>query len=97
MPKCDFNKVALQGKTTLLKSHFGMGRTPFPKNASGGLLLVIIISDKSMKQFKGSFCLAVEQIQVFATNTNFVREMKFLSQHFEQTSSRFRFIDPFLH
>ena len=50
-----------------------------------------------MKQFKGSFCLAVEQIQVFATNTNFVREMKFLSQHFEQTSSRFRFIDPFLH
>ena len=31
MPKCDFNKVALLGKTTLLKSHFGMGRTPFPK------------------------------------------------------------------
>ena len=40
-----------------------------------------------MKQFKGSFRLAVEQIQVFATNTYFVREMKFLSQHFEQIAS----------
>ena len=25
MPKCDFNKVALQRKVTLLKLHFGMG------------------------------------------------------------------------
>ena len=25
MPQCDFNKVALNGKAALLKSHFGMG------------------------------------------------------------------------
>ena len=25
VPKCDFNKVALQRKAALLKSHFGMG------------------------------------------------------------------------
>ena len=25
IPQCDFNKVALQGKAALLKSHFGMG------------------------------------------------------------------------
>ena len=51
MLKCDFNRVALQRKATLLKPHFGIGifpvnllhffRTPVPKNIPGGLRLFI--------------------------------------------------------
>ena len=44
MPKCDFNKVALQLEITLRRGCFPMNllhifRTLFPKNSSGRLLL----------------------------------------------------------
>ena len=49
MPKCDFNKVALQSNFIEITLRHGCSpvtllhfiRTPFPKNTSGGLLLYL--------------------------------------------------------